>query len=546
MYGSSKSTPNRVAVLMPTAEDSERTISMLADADILATACVDLGELCRDVRRGADAVVITDDSIYGDSAGQLAETLRHQPAWSAIPIIVLAREGASRHLQQTASDALGNVIIVERPVRAHTLLSVTSSALRTRRHQYQIRDAMLDRERQAEALRISEVELANQAEALREADRRKDEFLATLAHELRNPLAPIRAGVDLLASSPGIEITGRTLGVMQRQISHMVRLIDDLLDISRVTRGKLELKRERVTLHAVLAAAVEASRPLVDRGQHSLDVEIEEESLVLFVDPTRVAQIISNLLNNSSKYTPPGGHIRLTASRTGDSVRIQVHDNGAGIPRGQLARVFDMFSQVNRALERAEGGLGIGLALVKSLVEMHGGSVAAASPGHGFGSTFTVTLPLGAELEAPDSEQARPALEERIRDMRVLVVDDNEDAADLVALLLERAGYSTMIAYDGLSAVRSVENWSPDVVILDIGLPGMSGYDVASELRRIKGGAPPILVALTGLGTFEDKQRAARAGFDLHLTKPVDAKMLQMALDGIDRSRREAACRAAG
>lgn len=541
MYGSSKSSPNRVAVLMPTAQDAARTLSMLAEADIRANACSGIAELCREVRRGADAIVMTEEAIFGDLAGQLAETMRHQPAWSAIPIIVLAREGSSRHLHQTASDALGSLIIVERPVRAHTLLSVTSSALRLRRHQYQIRDAMLERERQAEALRTSEVELARQAEVLREADRRKDEFLATLAHELRNPLAPIRAAVDLLTMSPTPETSERTLGVMRRQISHMVRLIDDLLDISRVTRGKLELKREQVMLSAVIAAAVEASRPLVDRGRHTLDVVIEDDSLVLYADPTRVAQIISNLLNNSSKYTAPGGNIWLTARRVGDSVQVRVRDDGVGIPPHQLERVFDMFSQVNRALERGQGGLGIGLALVKSLVQMHGGSVNAESAGSNLGSTFTVTLPLAPERHASKTEEANPGLENAEHDMRVLVVDDNEDAADLVAVLLEEIGYSAMTAYDGPSALKSVENWSPDVVILDIGLPGMSGYDVAVEMRKIKPGALPILVALTGLGTSDDKQRAARAGFDLHLTKPVDAKTLRTTLDSFVRSRRGAA-----
>jgi CheY-like chemotaxis protein len=274
----------------------------------------------------------------------------------------------------------------------------------------------------------------------------------------------------------------------------------------------------------------------LDRAQQSLSVNVPDEALVLHADPTRVAQLISNLLNNSSKYTAPGGNVELAAEREGPAVRIEVRDDGIGIPADQLEHVFDMFSQVNRALDRSQGGLGIGLALVKSLAEMHGGSVSAASGGVDRGSVFTVTLPLAADAEtAVVLETASAPGSDGGERMRVLVVDDNDDAADLLALLLEQAGYVAVTARDGPSALSSVEAWSPDVVILDIGLPGMSGYEVAGEIRRNARIGSPSLIALTGMGTLEDRQKARRAGFDLHLTKPVNAELLRHALEDIRR-----------
>jgi CheY-like chemotaxis protein/two-component sensor histidine kinase len=350
---------------------------------------------------------------------------------------------------------------------------------------------------------------------------------------LRNPLAPIRTGMDLLAQSPEEPARAQTLGVMRRQISHMVRLIDDLLDVSRITRGKLELKRERVSLASVISSAIEASRPLIERKQHTLQVAVSDRSLVFDADHTRIAQVIGNLLNNASNYTPAGGRIELSAEREGEWAVIQVRDNGIGIPRDRLEDVFEMFSQVNRTLERSQGGLGIGLALVRSLLAMHGGTVRAESAGADLGSTFTVRLPLAASAvqQAPAAESAEPPAE---RSRRILVVDDNEDAADLLRLVLEQAGYLTQTAYDGPSALTMVESFRPQIVILDIGLPGMSGYEVARALRQDARFAALALIALTGWGTPGDKQKAQEAGFDLHLTKPVDARGLNGALSQLE------------
>lgn len=523
----------RVLVLMPTAEDARRTVALLAESGVKGIICAELAELCRELRVGAGAVLLTDDAIFSDATGQLAEAVRAQPAWSTMPVIVLARENSTRHVTRAASDALSGLMVVERPLHMRTLLSVVLSALRTRRHQYQIRDAMAAREEQAEALRAQEEMLRVQAEQLRQADRRKDEFLATLAHELRNPLAPLRTGMDLLGTAPTKELAERTRGVMQRQLDHMVRLIDDLLDVARITRGKLELKCGPTTLGAVVRAAVEASAPLVERGRHRLSVLMTDEHLLLNADLTRLAQVVSNLLNNSSKYTPPGGQIELRARAEATEAVIEVVDNGVGIPPEHLEQVFELFSQVNRELDRTQGGLGIGLALVHRLVEMHGGRVTAESAGLGHGTTFRVRLPaLHEESVAvtPKDSTLGPA---PAMPKRVLVVDDNEDAVSLLALLLEHAGYATRVAEDGPSALQAALSFRPEVVILDIGLPGLDGYEVARELRAR--GGPISLIALTGWGTQDDMQKAFDAGFDLHLTKPVSAQELCGALLALDQ-----------
>jgi signal transduction histidine kinase/ActR/RegA family two-component response regulator len=527
----------RVLVLMPTARDAERTLALLAEASIQCAVCDDLAMVCRELRSGAGAVLVTDEAIAADATGQLSEALRDQPSWSALPVLVLAREGWSTLGQRLAPDVQKSLIIVERPVRTRTLVEIATSALRGRQHQYQIRDELIVRERQAALLRQSEAELSRQAEELRVAARRKDEFLATLAHELRNPLAPIRTGMDLLALSRDGSDADRALGVMQRQIGHMVRLIDDLLDVSRITSGKLQLQRRRTALAAIVDTAVEASRPLIEQKSHTLRVSLPDVPLTLDADLTRIAQVIGNLLNNASNYTSPGGEIELSAWPDGDDVVIEVRDNGSGIPRDRLDDIFEMFSQVNRSMERSRGGLGIGLALVRSLVQMHGGTVKAASPGPGQGSTFTIRLPIAVSSERPASVDSEELAAKRNGQKRVLVVDDNEDAAEMLAIVLSQSGYQTKTAYLGRSAVTAVDEWAPQIVILDIGLPDINGYDVARELRNDESRSALQLIALTGWGTSDDKQKAMDAGFDVHLTKPVDAGELQRVLSQLEGPR---------
>jgi PAS domain S-box-containing protein len=369
-------------------------------------------------------------------------------------------------------------------------------------------------------------------QALQEADRRKDEFLAMLAHELRNPLAPIRNAMQILrAQGPSIPELQWARDVIDRQVRQMTRLVDDLLDISRITRGKVELRKERIELTAVLNSAVEASRPLIEKWGHELTVTVPREPMFLEADLTRLSQVVLNLLNNAAKYTDRGGHIWLTAEREGHHVLIRVKDNGIGIPPDMLPRIFEMFVQVDSSLDRAQGGLGIGLTLVQRLVKMHGGTITASSAGRGKGSEFVIRLPLAIDreqrsiLDATESGQVPPAAPRRI-----LVVDDNKDAADSLGMLLRLMGHEVHIAYDGLEAVGAAAAFEPQVVLLDIGLPKINGHETARRIRDQHRGRDMLLIALTGWGQEEDRSRSREAGFDYHLTKPIEFAALQQFL----------------
>jgi signal transduction histidine kinase/CheY-like chemotaxis protein len=386
----------------------------------------------------------------------------------------------------------------------------------------------------------AEIENANLLAALKESDRRKDEFLAILAHELRNPLAPIRNAVQILrAKGPPAPELIWARDVIDRQVHQMTRLVDDLLDVSRITRGKIQLHKERVELAAVVNSAVEASRPLIDKWRHEFTVTTPSEPIDLDADLTRLSQVLLNLLNNAAKYTERGGRIWLTIEREGDHVLLRVKDTGIGIPGEMLPRIFDMFTQVDRSLERAEGGLGIGLTLVQRLVEMHGGTVAAHSEGPGKGSEFVVRLPIATEAEAGDKAHppggpARDLTVESTR--RILVVDDNQDAGDSLEMLLRNLGHDVRTAHDGLEAVDEAAAFQPDVVLLDIGLPKLNGYDVARRIRDQRG-TDVVLIAVTGWGQAEDRRLSREAGFDHHLTKPINLDALQQLLTAGRSSR---------
>ncbi len=367
--------------------------------------------------------------------------------------------------------------------------------------------------------------------ALREADRRKNEFLAILAHELRNPLAPIRNSLHILRMSAGIDPGADGVSeIMERQVNHMVRLVDDLLEISRITRGKIELRKEPVELAAILRVAIETSRPLIEDARHQLALAIPPEPLTLEADAVRLTQVIANLLNNAAKYTDAGGQIWLTVRREGESVAISVRDNGTGIPADMLPSVFDLFTQVNRSFDRAQGGLGIGLALVKSLVEMHGGSVQAHSEGPGKGSEFVVRLPLAASLLPSGRAKPQPRPSTVLASRRVLVVDDNRDAAESLGMLLKLLGADVHIVFNGLDALEALTAFRPAVVLLDIGMPSMDGHEVARQIRQRPEFQDVTLIALTGWGQEEDRRLSRTAGFNFHLIKPVDAGALQTLL----------------
>jgi PAS domain S-box-containing protein len=372
---------------------------------------------------------------------------------------------------------------------------------------------------------------------LREADRRKDEFLATLAHELRNPLAPVRNAVHLLhlQAPPGGELKW-PLQVIDRQMAQMTRLIDDLMDVSRITRGKLQLRMQRVELGEIIRAAVETSRPNLERGGHELIVNPASERIYLEADPTRVAQALSNLLNNAAKYMEWGGRVWLTAERQGSDAVLKVRDTGIGIPPEMLPRIFEMFTQVDRSMDRAQGGLGIGLTLVKRLVEMHGGSVQADSEGPGKGSEFTIRLPVALTAAAAPVPVQSPVGEIMIAPLRILVVDDNRDAAATLAMLLRMNGNDVRTVHDGREAVTEAREFRPDLAILDIGLPGLTGYEAARVIRQESWGAGVVLIAITGWAQDVDRQRSMEAGFDHHLVKPVEPAALLSILVSLQQS----------
>ncbi len=380
--------------------------------------------------------------------------------------------------------------------------------------------------------KLAEFELQRLADDLKEADRRKTEFLATLAHELRNPLAPLRSGLQVMRLSAGDPAaTARVTEVMERQLAHMVELVDDLLDVARITRGQVELKHAHIDLKDVLDLAVETAMPAIEDRHHRLDIRPAGEPLPLFADATRLIQVVNNLLNNAAKYTPHGGTLTLATRRDGAEAVLTVTDNGVGIAPEALDEVFGMFNQVGRSRDRTHGGLGIGLSLVRSMVELHGGSVSAASAGPGLGSTFTVRLPLAVAAAA--SEEPAPAPPAAVHKVRVLVVDDNRDAADTLSALLDLLGHNAQVANDGRAALDAMQDFRPQVVFLDIGMPGMNGYEVAEAIRNDRRFDQPLLVALTGWGGEDNRQRTSAAGFDLHLTKPVDLGAIEKMLAGV-------------
>ena len=375
-----------------------------------------------------------------------------------------------------------------------------------------------------ETLRASEA-------ALKDADRRKDEFLAMLAHELRNPLAPISNALQTLRMHPDADTARRAREMMDRQLKQMVRLVDDLLDVSRITRGKVALQKEPARLSEIVEAAVETVKPLIDVRRQQLSVDLGSDAW-LDADKARLSQVFGNMLNNASKFTPGGGRIALIARNTPDGVTIEVRDNGMGIPREQLKSIFDMFEQVDHSIERAHSGLGIGLTIVKSMVEMHGGTVEAASDGAGKGATFRVRLPTRAAPRAAPPVEDKAAAIARAR-LKLLVVDDNRDSAQSLGMMLELLGHEVQLEYDGPGALRTVDHFAPHAVFLDIGLPGMDGFDVCRRLRAGGRADDVVVIAQTGWGDPAQRARSHEAGFDHHLVKPVDVATLKSLLSDI-------------
>lgn len=374
------------------------------------------------------------------------------------------------------------------------------------------------------AAEAAEAELKKLNAQLSAADRRKDEFLATLSHELRNPLAPMRSALDVFKLKFGQLGDDRLLQVFDRQLRHLTRLVDDLMEISRITQGRMQLRRAPVELSALVRSAAEDLARMMEAARHSLCLFVEDEPVIVDGDATRLAQVVVNLLTNAAKYTPDGGSIELHLRCAGGLAEIRVRDNGIGIPADALGTVFDMFSQLEPALQRAKGGLGIGLALVRGIVELHGGHIRAESDGPRQGSTFIVSLPLAAGVACPT--EAPPA-DVMPAQMRILVVDDNKDAAEMLSMALELFACEVVVAHSGMQALELVGSADPALLLLDIGLPDMTGYELARRLRQLPGGASRTLIATTGWGQQRDRERAFEAGFDHHLTKPIDFELLR-------------------
>jgi signal transduction histidine kinase len=513
------------------------------DPGNLAAIEVALGELGRSLvkaRSGEEALrhlleqdfalILLDVNMPGMDGFETARVIRERPRSRHVPIIFVTaynREDTDLILR---GYSLGAVDFLFKPIVPEVLRAKAAVfvELQNRTAVVQRQAEMLrEMERRELERRMEEERQAWEAQALREENQRKDEFLAVLAHELRNPLAPIRTGLELIrltGDSP--ESVRRVRPIMERQIGQMVRLIDDLLDISRITSGKISLQRAPASLRELIQAAVDAQRQAIDTSQIELTVDMPPADCVVDVDATRFVQILSNVLHNAAKFTPAHGKIRcstaIVPAADRPRVALTISDTGVGISTDLLPRVFEMFTQAESATERQHGGLGIGLALARRLVDMHGGNIAAESDGPGKGSTFTITMPL-CEARAP--APARLSDVPRIN-CRVLIIDDNRDAAHTLAMLVQELGGETEIAHDSASGLQAVEDAVPDVVFLDIGLPGIDGYEACRQIRRRPAKKPVAIIAVTGWGQPQDKQRALDAGFDAHLTKPVELEAL--------------------
>jgi PAS domain S-box-containing protein len=376
-----------------------------------------------------------------------------------------------------------------------------------------------------------EGELRERAAELADSEQRKTEFIATLAHELRNPLAPIRTALQVMRkAADNATSMAQVREVMERQLSQMVRLVNDLLDISRLTSGQMTLQKERVALGEILSVAIEASAPLMTNAKTPLSLEIQTEPIYLQADPTRLAQVFTNILNNAAQYSPAGSPISVRVGLDSETVRIDIADTGVGIAREALNRIFDMFTRVGRDSAGANAGLGIGLNLARRLVEMHGGHLVASSEGLGKGSHFLITLPLGASQAVEHTPKDLPPSGVARGATRILLVDDNVDAAASLSLLLQLGGHTTIVAHDGVEALRLAGEFKPDIVLLDLGLPGMNGYEVARAIRARPELGHPFLAAVTGWGAPEDRRKSKESGFDEHLTKPVDISIIELLL----------------
>lgn len=530
----------RILVLTPTGRDAPLACKVLLGAAMEASQIKDVPQLCQEMKIGAGAILVAEEALDAPGLEDLMATLGQQEPWSDIPCIVLTSrsetlQGSPRFSEIV--DRRANITLLERPLHVSTLISTAQSALRARRRQYEVRDLLHKAERDV---------------------RQRDEFLAMLSHELRNPLAAISYSMQVLKQSdlPEANLI-QARDVVERQTRQLTRLVDDLLDVSRVTQGKILLKRQPVDVNVIVTRSVQALKTAAGSQRHQVTLSLEDTPVLVEGDPVRLEQVITNLLTNAIKYTQSGGTISVAVgrvaaapSKTPDQAIIFVRDNGIGIAPDLLPRIFDLFTQSERALDRSQGGLGIGLTLVHSLVEMHGGSVAVSSEGPGKGSEFVVRLPLLTAVEKTESGVST-ALQEHpishsgappqsvssleLTPMQILVIEDNPDSRYLLQVILQREGYRVEVAEDGAKGLARALAICPPVALIDIGLPVLDGYQVARQLRAALGNRI-YLIAITGYGQPQDRLRTREAGFNMHLTKPVDAMQLVQALSDISVS----------
>jgi signal transduction histidine kinase/CheY-like chemotaxis protein len=509
----------RILVLAPSGRDADLIGSHLRLARVESKTCDSWAAIEQEYQLGAAAILVSEEALDSWAARRLHALLQGQPAWSDLPVLLLIGRHTHAAAIHAATQSIGNVSILERPMRVAALLNTASHALRARQRQYESRRHLLSLERAAADLTASERQL-------RDAHARKDEFLATLAHELRNPLAPIRNAIHILRRRASDDSARPLHDIIDRQLNQMVRLVDDLLEVSRITRGKVNLNVERLDMASILRGAIETSRPLIDAARHDLEMELPPEPLHVEGDGVRLGQVFANLLNNAAKYTDDGGHIHVSARRNDNEIEVVIQDDGVGIESGMIEHVFDIFAQVRDSSARSQGGLGIGLTLARSLVALHGGRVTAHSEGRGKGSRFVVYLPLAPPHSS--ALQAGGAASRAPTELagRVIVVDDNRDAADTLGMALRQHGAVVQITYCAVDALNALAPESDVAVIADLGMPELDGFELARRIRANPANSRVRLIALSGWGQLDDRARAEAAGFDAHFTKPADIDAL--------------------
>ncbi len=489
----------RILIYAPTGQDGPLAAKVMGLAAIDSHVCTSLAALDQELARGAGAVLTVEEALAPGALQLLQGCVASQPDWSDLPIILLTHNGADSPVVRQAVTVLGNLSLMERPVRTLTLITALHATLRARNKQYQAR----------------------------EAARRKDEFLASLGHELRNPLAPIRTSVSLLTHLyPEAAPVARIRDMVERQVRLLTRLVDDLLDVARITSGKIKLQKQLASLASVMSHVAELCQQAADAKRIHIAWQLPPDELMLNIDYARVVQIVANILSNAVKFTPQGGHVLVRASIDDGALLISIRDDGIGLETDTIPRIFRMFEQSNTVAGQFSSGLGIGLSLSREFAEMHGGSVDAYSAGPGQGSEFIVRLPV---LDAGATRQPVPLAQQAGHDgrkMQVLVVDDNQDAADSLAALLEIDGFDVRAVYEGMAAIAAVEQQQPDMIIMDLGMPGMDGYETARAIRQRPGAERILLLALTGWGQSDARRRTTEAGFDHHLVKPVELEQI--------------------